>query len=86
MSRSYREPWYTDGYKGSNRRQFYKRLSNKRVRRALDVPNGKAYRKYMEPWDICDYRYFYDAYPTVYFIRGKQELIGPSPIWRVARK
>lgn len=33
-----------------------KRLANHRVRRALDVPNGGAYRKFFEPWIICDWR------------------------------
>lgn len=31
-----------------------KRLANKRVRRTKDVPNGSAYKKLFESWDICD--------------------------------
>lgn len=57
MSRSYRKPWIVDGYKGSRRKQFYKRYSNKRVRNTEDVPDGKSYRRIMNPWDITDYRY-----------------------------
>jgi hypothetical protein len=57
MSRSYRKPWIVDGYKGSRRKQFYKRYANKRVRNTEDVPNGKTYRRVLNPWDITDYRY-----------------------------
>lgn len=33
-----------------------KRYCNKKVRKAKDIPNGKAYRKLTEPWDfIYDY-------------------------------
>jgi hypothetical protein len=60
MSRSYRKPWVTDGYKGSKRRQYYKRLANKVVRRAIGVPDGKAYRKFYDTWDICDFKFYAD--------------------------
>jgi len=86
MSRSYRQPWYTDGYKGSSRRQYYKRLSNKVVRRTGDVPDGKAYRKICNPWDICDYKFLYDPKPRIRSWGGEFVVIEPSPIWRVARK
>jgi len=87
MSRSYRKPWYTDGYKGSKTKQFMKRLSNKIIRRTEDVPNGKAYRKMsVNPWDLCDYRYPYDPYPMIVIRDGVLVAKDPPPIWRVARK
>ena len=58
MSRSYRRPYCSDGYKGSKRKQFEKREANKRIRNAQDVPNGSVYRKYFENWDICDYKWY----------------------------
>ena len=58
MSRSYRRPFCSDGYKGSKRKQFEKREANKRIRNAVDVPNGNTYRKFFENWDICDYHYY----------------------------
>lgn len=58
MSRSYRKPWVTDGYKGSKRRQFFKRYSNKIIRKTEDISNGRAFRKIEDPWNICDYRWF----------------------------
>jgi len=61
MSRSYREPIFTDGFKGSRRRQFYKRYSNKIVRQSKEVPDGKAYKKFSDSWNICDYKMFYDS-------------------------
>lgn len=32
-----------------------KRFANKKVRSNTDIPNGKAYTKVSESWDICDY-------------------------------
>jgi len=57
MSRSYRKPWETDGRKGSRRRQFFKRYSNKIIRKMEDVPNGKSYKKTGYTYDICDYKF-----------------------------
>jgi len=57
MSRSYREPWETDGRKGSKRRQFYKRCSNKKTRKTKDVVDGNYYRKNRYTYDISDYRF-----------------------------
>ena len=52
MSRSFRKKgWITD----QNGRKFGKRLANKYVRRQKDVPSGRAYRKFFESYDICDY-------------------------------
>jgi hypothetical protein len=34
--------------------QDFKKLSNKKVRRTKDLPNGGAYRKNGMSWDICD--------------------------------
>lgn len=58
MARSYRKPWITDGYKGSKRRQFFKNIANRRIRKAKDVPDGKAYRKFFCSYDICDYKWY----------------------------
>ena len=61
MSRSYRKPYITDGYKGSNTKQFNKRWANKVIRRfPVDggLANGKSYRKFYDSWNICDYRWY----------------------------
>lgn len=89
MSRSYRRPWCTDGYKGSKRRQYCKNYANRVIRRLdedEEIPNGKAYRKYYDSWDICDYRWHWDSKPYIRMWNGVQELIEPSPFWRVCRK
>ena len=53
MSRSYKK---TPFVKDKQSSKWGKRYCNKRVRKAKDVPNGKAYRKLTEPWDfIYDY-------------------------------
>ena len=41
---------------GGSRHRFSKRLANKQVRKVLDIPNGGAFRKVFETWNICDYR------------------------------
>lgn len=56
MSRSFRHPFYKDGY-GSKKKGATKAEYNGRIRKTEDVPDGKAYRKYSESWDISDYRF-----------------------------
>lgn len=52
MSRSRKKvPGFTD----SN--PWAKQAANKKVRRTLDVPNGKAYRKVFCSYNICDCTY-----------------------------
>lgn len=55
MSRSYRKtPVCQDGY-GTKTLQWYKRQSNKKVRRIAEIASGKAYRKVYETWIFRDY-------------------------------
>lgn len=58
MSRSYRRPYCKDGYRGSKHKQFAKKEANKKIRRSLEVPNGKIYRKFYDTWKICDYNFY----------------------------
>lgn len=52
MSRSYKHTptWHMFVDK------FYKRLSNRITRLDDDVPNGNAYKKNRQTWNICDCR------------------------------
>lgn len=52
MSRSYRKFAVS---KDSNS-AFGKRMANKAVRRAADVPRGGRFKRYYCSWNICDYR------------------------------
>ncbi len=54
MSRSYKK---IAGFTDYTRKytKWAKRQANKKVRRAYNVPNGKAYRKVYNPWDIHDW-------------------------------
>ena len=63
-----------------------KRYANHRIRHKDDIPDGNAYRKFTDPWDICDFKCMYDPKPSIYWRKGVQEIIEPSPIWQVARK
>lgn len=59
MSRSYREPYVVDGY-GSPRKRKAKNYANRVVRHSVNVPSGNAYRKFNQPYDICDYKWLQD--------------------------
>ncbi|MDE5570181.1 MAG: hypothetical protein K2J47_01355 [Ruminococcus sp.] len=66
MSRSYkfRKTGKIVFFKESNSK-FGKKSASSAVRRAEDVPNGKAYKKFFCSYDICDYRWSepkYNAY------------------------
>jgi len=91
MSRSTREPWYKDGYKGSRRKQFYKNQANRAVRNFEgEIPNGKWYRKLHDTWDICDYSYRFDPHPYVRinWRTNEAEWVYPcdGKVWQVFRK
>ena len=85
MSRSYREPWTVDGY-GTARKRWMKRYANKVVRSAEDVPNGRAYRKIYDTYNICEYRWKWDPRPSVYCWDGEIKVIDPEPLYRVRSK
>ena len=55
MSRSYRKHPICKDAAG----KFMKRFANKAVRHNLDIPNGKAYKKCFESWNISDWCYLW---------------------------
>jgi hypothetical protein len=82
MSRSRKKhPIRKDHCKGE------KREANRKVRRTLDVSDGKAYRKIYESWDISDWRYRWNPnsrYRTNF--DGEITKMDPEPEWRVRMK
>lgn len=91
MSRSYRKPWYTDGYKGSKRKQYYKRYYNKIIRKidALDediLSDGNMFKKINCRYNICEFRSYYTGKSILYFNKGIPFFIEPDPYWKVGRK
>jgi hypothetical protein len=84
MSRSYRKPIFTDGY-GTKRRRLAKARANRRVRRMLYIPSGNAYRKFSDPWDICDYRIPEWAPPVEDQIRHIYGRIHVEPLEKLLR-
>ena len=87
MSRSYRYPVWVDSY-GSKTKKLDKRFANKSVRRANNVQNGKWYRKLYNPWNIVDWRSYWDPNPRVWINSwtGEIEIINPTPEWKARRK
>jgi len=57
MSRSYRKPYWTDGYGGKWRR-IAKRKAEKRVRQSSEAVSGMYYKRISNSWDICDFKFF----------------------------
>lgn len=56
MSRSYKKhPWITDHHVKTSSEM--KKFANKKVRHTKDLPNGKAFKKVSESYDLCDWRY-----------------------------
>lgn len=54
MSRSYKKPWIKDRAPGE------RNLAARAIRRihwSEDIPNGKAYRKFYNPWNISDWTF-----------------------------
>jgi hypothetical protein len=85
MSRSYREPWFVDNY-GSSYKKWVKRQASKTVRRAKDVPEGNAYRKLFDSWNICDYKMQWDPKPHYYMSGGVMRVIEPTPEYKARMK
>lgn len=57
MSRSYKKnPWITDHHVKSSSEK--KKFANKKVRHTKDLPNGKAFKKVSESYDLCDFKFF----------------------------
>lgn len=58
MSRSYKKhPWITDHHARTTKEK--KKFANKKVRHYKNLPNGSAYKKVSESWDICDYKWYW---------------------------
>lgn len=55
MSRSYKKHSRVKDPANKNMKKF----ANKKVRRTKDVPNGKAYKKLFESWDISDWNWIW---------------------------
>ena len=79
MSRSYRKPWIVDGYKGSKWKQFCKNQANRKIRRTENVPNGGTYRKFYDPYNICDYKWSVN-------VTNKDDEFYEEEFWKFTRK
>ena len=51
MSRSFKHvPGFCDRSKDG------KKFANRKIRNTEDVPNGRAFRKFYDPYNICDWK------------------------------
>lgn len=92
MSRSYKKtPGFTDQQRHSKTPSFFKQQANKKVRKFDGmIPNGKAYRKLYEPYEICDWKFLHYSdqelhdwhYRTSRFFR----IFTPEPLYRYYMK
>jgi len=83
MSRSYRKPYEVHGY-GWRGKKYEKRRASKRIRRTSDVPDGKLYRRFYDPWNIADYRFPMTV--GKWWSNWKQEWVETTPEWKARRK
>lgn len=51
------------------RKKFNKRIANKKVRKSLDIPDGRSYRKVYDTYNISDYRvsYFTKEHKRIFY-------------------
>lgn len=88
MSRSRKKnPVTTD----NSCRKYWQRQANKRIRNTdvyEDIPDGARYRRYFDQYTICDYKFFWDPTPRVWFNPFKREwdIIDATPEWKARMK
>lgn len=76
MSRSIKHsPVCKHEYHCSKTRKYYKRQASKTIRKSQAVANGKAYKKYYNRYNICDYRFYTELNdwlkPSRWFVTSK---------------
>jgi len=62
VSRSYRQPFVTEKHSIRTHNfmaRFYKRYSNKVVRKTATIPNGMAYKKLHQSYNIEDWGWYW---------------------------
>ena len=69
MSRSYKHRKGTVIHFKERNSKFAKKRASAAVRRTVDVPNGKQYRKFYCSWDISDYAWIETKYTRNEFRR-----------------
>lgn len=80
MSRSYRRPYVKD------RNPYAKNQANRAIRRAREVPCGKVYKKFYNPYNICDHCWYAPEGPRDYVRKdGIWVTLYPKP-WKYRRK
>lgn len=82
MSRSYKKHPFCKDW---NRRKCVgKKLANRKVRaqlkRGVDIPNGKAYRKVYETWDIYDYHWYESKTEAIKDFETRRYKYGPDTL------
>ena len=79
MSRSYKHnPVYTDYCRKTTK--IMKRYASHKIRRTLDIPNGKAYRKFYNSWDIHDYISYWPQECAIDIYNRFQSLYGDQTL------
>lgn len=69
MSRSYKHRKNAVIHFKERNSRFGKRQASSAVRRAVDVPKGRQYRKFYCSWNICDYEWTEKKYTRDEFRR-----------------
>ena len=56
---------------------------NGELKRGIEIPNGKAYRKVFETWDICDYHWYKPKSEAIKDFETKRFKYGPDTLEEV---
>ena len=82
MSRSYKKHPFCKDW--NSRKRVGKQLANQKVRaqlkRGIEIPSGKAYRKVFETWDIYDYHWYKPKSEVIKNFETKRFKYGPDTL------
>ena len=82
MSRSYKKHPFCKDW--NRRKRVGKQLANRKVRaqlkRGIEIPSGKSYRKVFETWDIYDYHWYESKSEAIKNFETKRFKYGPDTL------
>lgn len=84
MSRSYKKfPSCKDVKSGKSGKKIANHKVRRQMKRGIDIPNGNAYQKVFNSWDIYDYR-FYMTEKDVYhrWMKEKSDILNGIYPWK----
>jgi hypothetical protein len=66
-----------------------KRYANRKIRMISvydDLADGMSYKRYIDQYDLCDWKFKWDPTPRIYWVDGEMRLTEPEPWYKAGRK